>query len=386
MHFSEHVAEMVHRRWGALLTEVGAEAVERYRDGIPLPRRHLTNAGEQGIQSLHFPEEIGGEGVDARTWGTVLEEIAYQCPDAAFPILLSMGTGVADILVSSGRPELIDRYVVPIITGKRTATLAFSEDADPFALHTVARRTPGGFQLSGRKDYMTGGLTSDVLLCYARMEDTDRIAAFVVEHDDPGVQVSPAGGIGFSSSAMGSMTLADVRLPKDRLVDIDGTQHAQRYLNSRRLYLACLVTGMMRAVADRALSRLRCARRQGQTLIEFPNVQATVGRMHIAVQATRALLHQTLADVDRGMTDPVFDVQISATKHFATEKALFVVNQAMRVLGGHGYYGDYFYGAFLRDCTGLLCAAGTQDLLEINIGALVAARPLPGTMRKEERS
>jgi alkylation response protein AidB-like acyl-CoA dehydrogenase len=363
---------LVHRRWGELLAEVGAGGAERYAASTPLPKRFLAMAGAAGLQRFSFPPEVGGEGGDLSTWGLILEEVAYSCVDAAFPILLTMGTGVAGVLAATGRRELVDAYVRPILAGEAAATFAYSEDGDLFSMSTSARQVPGGYVLSGHKNYLTGGLVSDVILVYAR-DEAGRPAGFVVEPGDRGVRLDPADGIGFHSCGMASLTLDDARIPASRLVSDGRVDHAQRYLNGRRLILTCLVSGMTRALLDRCQARLRTTTRAGQPVLEFPNVAGAVGRMRIAVEASTAMLHRALAAA--GQTHSSYDLTISAGKHFVTQQALYVLDQAFRVLGGHGYYGDPYYGVFLRDCIGLMCAAGTQDLLEITIGGLSAAEP-----------
>jgi alkylation response protein AidB-like acyl-CoA dehydrogenase len=364
------VAKLVEQRWGALLAQMGKAADHRQLVGEVVPREFFAMAGAAGLIGFAFPQDIGGGGADLPTWGAVMEEFARVCAEPAFPIVMSMGTGVASVLQACGRPDLAEGYVQPIIRGERTATLAFSEDADPFSMRTELRRVEGGYLSSGEKDFITGAMTADVFLTYGR-DEAGRVVGFLVHSDDDGVEVLPASGLGFRTSGMGRLVLRNVPIAADRVIGTDGLTHAQHYLNHRRLILACLVTGMMRALLARCVTRLRTTVRHGGPVTELPNVQAAIGRMHIAVETTRAVVASTLARVADGVVDPVFDIGISAAKHFATEQALLLVTQAFRVLGGHAYYGDPHYGIFLQDCVALLCAAGTQELIEVNIGALV---------------
>jgi alkylation response protein AidB-like acyl-CoA dehydrogenase len=98
--------------------------------------------------------------------------------------------------------------------------------------------------------------------------------------------------------------------------------------------------------------------------------------MYIAVEAARAMLYR-VADRPADQVDPVFDPPAAAAKHFIAEQVRYVVEQAIRVLGGQFYYGDPAFGACLRDFAGLVAVAGTQDLLEVNLGALAAAHLAP---------
>lgn len=70
----------------------------------------------------------------------------------------------------------------------------------------------------------------------------------------------------------------------------------------------------------------------------------------------------------------MFDPILSAAKHFAAEQIRFVLESAFRVSGGYGFYGTPHLGRYMRDFSGLTLVAGTNDILETNLGAGVVAR------------
>lgn len=364
----DEVAGLVRSRWGDLLAEIGAGAADRYAEGVPVPKQAFAAAGALGLQAFPLPAAVSGEGADAVTWGRALEEIGYLCADPAFPTVVSIHTAIAGLLCATGDEHLVDAYAVPISRGECLPALAFSEGTDLLSLRTEL--TPDGpdFRLSGRKGFITGGLLADVFLTYAATGQGD-LAACLVAADSDGVEVEPAHATGFRTAGAASVTFKDVRIPAGHvLAPADGLSHAQQYLNARRIVIASFTTGQIRRLLEDTAARLRESVRYGQTLMDLPNVQAAVGRMYIAVEASRAIVHRALARLDAGDADPVFDPVISAAKHHVTEQALAAVNEAFRVLGGHAYFGDPRYGMFLREVHGLLAGAGTQDLLEINLG------------------
>ncbi|MFI9203214.1 acyl-CoA dehydrogenase family protein [Streptomyces sp. NPDC053048] len=370
----DDVAGLVRSRWGDLLAEIGEGAVDRYAEGIPVPRRAFADAGALGLQAFPLPTGVAGEDADAVTWGRALEEIGYLCADPAFPVVVSIHTGVASLLCATGSTHLVHTYALPISRGECLPALAFSEGTDLLSMRT--RLTPSGpdFLLSGRKDFITGGLLADVFLTYASDEYGDLVACLVASDED-GVEVRPAQAAGFRTAGAASVTFENVRIPADRVIaSADGLSHAQQYLNARRVAIAAFTAGQMRRLLEGTVARLRDSVRYGQTLMDLPNVQAAVGRMYVAVEASRAIVHRALSRLDAGDGDPVFDPVVSAAKHHVTEQALAVLNEAFRVLGGHAYYGDPRYGMFLREAFGLLAGAGTQDLLEINIGMCAAQK------------
>jgi alkylation response protein AidB-like acyl-CoA dehydrogenase len=367
----ERIASMVDQRWGDLLAEMDVHAAERDAGGVTVPARFLAAAGESGLLAFPLPREAGGGGAGLLTWCMVLEQIGYRCQDTGFPLIAGIRTTIAQALLESGRPDLIRDYVEPIARGTLGIALAYSENADAFSMRTtLCREATGGYRLSGDKDFTTGGLLADVFLTYARTESGD-MAACLVHRDDPGVEVVPLSPVGTRTSGPAALRLRDVPLAAGRMVAaVDGLSHAQRVLNDRRLIVCCAPVGRARALVELSLARLETTIRLGQPLNKLPNVQAAVGRMYIAVEAARAMLYRGAAI---GYTDPLFDPLVSAAKHSIVEQVRAVVEEALRVLGGYFYYGDPYFGICMRDFAGLVSVSGTQDLLEVTIGALATA-------------
>jgi alkylation response protein AidB-like acyl-CoA dehydrogenase len=365
------IARLVDDRWGDLLAEINTGAAQRDADAVPVPARFLAAAGDSGLLAISLPRAVRGEGADLPTWAMALEQIGYRCQDTGFPLIVGIRAIIAQVLLDSGRPDLVREYVEPIARGKLGIALAYSEDADAFSMRTALRRTAGGgYRLSGRKDFMTGGLMAGAFLTYARTESGD-LAACLVHRDDPGVEVTPLSPAGTRTSGPAALCLRDVPLAASRIVAAaDGLSHAQNLLNRRRLIVCCAPVGRARALVELSLARLETTIRNGQPLSMLPNVQAALGRMYIAVESARAMLYRAAA---AGGTDPLFDPLISAAKHFIVERVRFVLEEALRVLGGYFYYGDPYFGICLRDFAGLVAVAGTQDLLEVTLGSLAAA-------------
>jgi alkylation response protein AidB-like acyl-CoA dehydrogenase len=368
------VANLVLTRWGDLLNEISASVVDRDAAELPPPPELMAAAASTGLQALALPRQVGGEGVDPLTWGMVLEQIGYRCMDVAFPLLLSIRTTIAQLLYETGRADVIEGYVIPIAEGRCAAGTAYTEDADAFAFHTQIHRKGDGYVLSGHKVYVTGGLLTDVFLTYPLDEAGDMVAC-LVHRDDPGVRVTPADGLGHRTTAAGTVTFDDVLLPADRLVAAsDGLTHAQRFLSDQRLWIVCAPLGRAQAVLEDCVARLTGTIRYGESVAGMKNVQSSLGRMYVAIESARAMLYHALSYVTAGGAEPIFDPVVSAAKYFVAEQVRFVLELALRVLGGYGYYGTPHLGRYIRDYAGLAVAAGTQDILEVNLGATAVAR------------
>jgi alkylation response protein AidB-like acyl-CoA dehydrogenase len=373
---------LVRRRWGDYLERVSAGAAERDVAAEPIPASMLAEAGPNGLQAYALPVGIGGEGADALAWGQVLEHVGYLCEDVALPLLLSIRTTIAQMLARSGPAELVERYAVPIARGRLGVATCFTEDADVFAMRTVLRRDQrGDLRLTGLKSYVSGAMQAEVFLTYALDESSDMVAV-LVHRTDPGVTVTPVDAIGHRSSGAASVGYDGVRLPADRLIVAhDGLAHAQSFLNERRLYICCAPVGRCQRILELCVGHVTSTVRYGQPLADMQNVQATIGRMYAAIEASRAVLHSALRRVAGGDADLLFDPVVSAAKYVVAEQVRYVLDQAFRIMGGQAYYGDPRYGRYQRDFAGLIAAAGTQDVLEVNLGAIVVATALRPTDR-----
>lgn len=368
------VADRVDRQWGQLLAEVDAGAADRDATRSAVPERFLTAAAVQGLQALPLPTHVGGEDVGPLVWTLVLETIGVRCRDGGFAMILGIRAAIAQALLEVARPDLVNRYAIPIARGTLPVALAYSEDADTHSWRTTLSGPPGKRVLSGRKTFVSGGLHAQAFLTYARSDHGD-VVACMVHQDDPGVSVVPASPVGTRTSGPASIELDAVAIPEDRIVTaVDGQTHAQRLLNTRRLTACAAPLGQARALVELSASRLSTTIRQGASLADLPNVQGALGRMQIAVEGARALLYRAADLACEGHVDPLFDPMVSAAKHVAARAARTVLDEAQRVLGGHFYYGDPYFGTCLHDFAGLMTVAGTQDLLEINLGALASAQ------------
>ncbi|MYW97937.1 acyl-CoA/acyl-ACP dehydrogenase [Amycolatopsis rubida] len=368
------IADMVRSRWGTLLDKVGETVVERDEARLPPPADLMGALAAAGYHRLSLPPDIGGTGADVLTWGMVLEQVGYRCLDSALPMIVNHAIDIARFIHESGRPGLIEKYAEPIGRGAVCAGVAYTEDADAWSFRTVLRRKGGDFVLSGHKSYVTAGVMSDVFLVYP-LDETGDMVACLVERSDPGVTVTPAEPVGMRTAGAASLTFQDVPLTAERILEpSDGLTHAQRFLSDQRLWITCAPLGRAQRVLEDCVAWLSGSVRYGEPVAGLKNVESTLGRMYVAIESSRAMLYHALSHVEAGRAEPVFDPTLSAAKCFAADQIRFVLESALRVMGGQGFYGTPHLGRFLRDFTGLPIVAGTNDILEVNLGAGVVAR------------
>jgi alkylation response protein AidB-like acyl-CoA dehydrogenase len=357
------------RRFGTFVRDrVNPGADGRDLTGEPLPRALLREAGRIGLLGFSLPPEIGGQGRDKFDWGIVLEELSRISTDPALWSVLDVNAGVAEMLLGTGRSELIERYAVPMAAGDFICPPAAYEGRDPFDYVTSARELGGGWRLDGSKGFVGGATFADAFLVYAKEEASGDILSFVVEGGDEGVRVDPLATTGLRSMGFGTLSMDDVRLPAERLViGADALSAMNTYLRNRRLMTSCVVVGHMRALFDACVASLDDRERGGRSVLEFPNVQRTVGEMFTALHTSRAIVHSALATT-YGPRDQFFDPMSTVAKEFVSEQAVKVGLAVMQLQGGEGYMRKHPWERYLRDALGLIGGQGAQEMLLIQLG------------------
>src|SRR5947207_9102115 len=138
----ELVAE-ARRRFARFVREqVNPGASERDRLRRPLSRDLFREAADIGLLNFALPTEVGGAVRDKFEWGVIVEELSYLSHDPALTGLIDISVGVTELILSSSRPSLIERYAVPMARGERLGVQAAYESRDPYDYASTATRVP----------------------------------------------------------------------------------------------------------------------------------------------------------------------------------------------------------------------------------------------------
>jgi alkylation response protein AidB-like acyl-CoA dehydrogenase len=370
--------ETVHRFVRENLAEhflgvINPGAAERDSRGIPLDALAFQPAARLGLFAFLLPRELGGTG-DRRTFGLLLEQIGYFCDELEFASLLSMYADVASTIAATNRSDLHDAYVVPMSCGARFGTFAYTEQTD--ALNFTCRAVKRGNQyiLRGEKCLQTGGHLADVFLTYVRDEQDD-LKLFLLERADPGMYIEAVPTAGFRSAGLTRLELRDVEVAETRvLARVDALSHAQRFLNDRRLFIACPMVGRMRSILSTCSEHLDTVVRYGAPLTQQQAVQAKLGRMFARCETARAVLHDALNHWAAGARNQLFDPTSTAAKYTIVENALALAQDAIYLTGWQGYSSALPYERMLRAFMSGIAGQTTQDVIELLLGNQVVVQ------------
>ncbi len=335
-----------------------------------VPDSLVSKAWELGLVQSVIPESFGGFG-DSRsalTGAIILEELGYG--DLSFALhVLAPRLLVYPLL--DHVPEQQKTRLLPAFTGAQfqASTAAVVEPSMHFdlsALQTQAEKTNGGFRLSGRKAFVPLAADSETILVYARRADASpsrnpldgyrAVEAFLIERGTPGVKVSePEKNMGLKALHTHEIALEGVSLgPEARLGGEKGIDFA-RIMNHCRIALGALAIGVARAAYDYAREYAKERKAFGVAIAQKQAIAFMLAEMAIEIDASRLLVWEAAWKLDRG-EEATREAYLA--KHYAANMVLKVADNAVQVLGGHGYIRDHMVELWLRNARGFASFEG----------------------------
>ena len=254
-------------------------------DGVP--RDLYRKMAELGWMGLIIPEKDGGLGLGVLELALVLEELGRVAAPGPF---LATQIVIAALLragTAAQRAEWLPRF----LSGDAFATLAHLEEGerhDPEGIQAKAKKTRGGYTLSGTKLFVPEAEGADVVLVAARTKAGNGpggVSLFLVERGTTGVRVKRQQHVDLTRR-FGEVVLKDPVVPRTALVGPEGQGWP---VLARLLDLAAV--GI-------AADSLGGAQRATQMAVEYSKVREQFGRKIGSFQAMKHIAAEMVADVE----------------------------------------------------------------------------------------
>jgi isovaleryl-CoA dehydrogenase len=343
------------------------------------PEDHLEALAGSGLLGLLVSDQLGGKGGDLTSLALVTEAIGWAAGSTALCYLMHLcGTAV---IGAKATPDQSRQWLAPAAAGDLLATLAFSERATGahfYMPEITARRSNGGFALSGTKSFVTSGGYADLYPVLVNASGQPGLDILVVTPQDHGVSFKGSwDGIGMTGNSSIQMVLDDVEVPAERLVGAEGAGQelvfnvvAPTFL----IGLAGLNIGIAQAAIDDTVEHVKARKNAGGVLAELPTVQTAVADMALATELARALTITAAKAADAG--DESALPLVMQAKIAATEAVITVTGQAMELCGGLGYSTALPIQRYWRDGRAGSVMAPTNAVLKQWVGKLATGLPL----------
>ena len=336
------------------------------------PLAELRELGALGLLGISVPEALGGAGAGAVAYSLAMQELARG--DASVAVATSVTNMVAELIATRGSAEIARAWVPRLVAGELVCgAFALSEPdagSDPAALRCAATRTAGGWQLSGAKQWITGGDRAGCLVVWAVTEagaGHRGITAFVVPGGAPGLTVARLEDkLGLHGSSTAQLVLDKVDVGDDAVLGQVGGGFALAMiaLDGGRIGIASQAIGIARGALEAALRYAGARRTFGEPIIKH---QAVAAMLADAATWLDAATLMTLRAAERKQTGQPFTQEAAMAKLFATEHAWKICDIALQVHGGYGYVRDFPVERALRDVRVTRIYEGTSEIQRLVI-------------------
>ncbi|WP_232797005.1 acyl-CoA dehydrogenase family protein [Blastococcus atacamensis] len=332
------------------------------------PEALIERMKELGVFGLAVPEPWGEAPVSMPCYALVTAELARGWMSLAG----AMGghTVVAKLLVAHGTQEQKDRWLPRMATGEVRATMALTEPgggSDLQAMTTTARRDGDGYLVDGAKTWITNSRRSTLIALLCKTDPTAEprsagMSILLVEHG-PGLTVSrDLPKLGYKGVESCELVFTDHRVPASALLGgVEGRGFAQmmKGLETGRIQVAARALGVGQAAFDDALRYAQERESFGRPIWQHQSIGNYLADMATSLTAARQLV---LYAAERAETGQRCDMEAGMAKLFASETAMQVALNAVRIHGGYGYSTEFDVERYFRDAPLMIIGEGTNEI------------------------
>jgi acyl-CoA dehydrogenase len=311
---------------------------------------------ELGLIHSAIPEEQGGFGEtrSAVTGAIVAEELGWG--DLSIALHLLAPRLLVYPLLDAGSAEQRAANLPAHTKGFRAATAAVVEprfDFDTTRFATTATPQDGGFVLNGAKCFVPLAEEASAMLVVAQLGDMP--AAFLVDPSAAGVTVGEREkNMGLKALATYEVGFENVKVAASARLVGDAAS-IERMLDHSRVALGALALGMSRAAYEYARDYAKERKAFGVANAQKQAIAFILAEMAIEIDASRLLLWEAAWMLDRGKAATR---ECVLAKRYASNAALKITDNAVQVLGGHGYVRDHPVEMWLRNARGFTSFEG----------------------------
>lgn len=359
---------------------------------------------EAGWQGMTHPVEYGGQGLPGLIGSPCSEML--NAANLSFALCPLLTNGAIEALLTAGSPELKQRFIEPMISGRWTGTMNLTEPQAGSDLAMVRSRAQpvgdGTYRISGTKIFITYGehdLAENILhLVLARLPDAPEgvkgislflVPKFLVNEDGTLSArndvhcVSIEHKLGIKASPTCTLQFGDAGGALGYLVGQENRGLDAMFIMMNAARYAVGVQGV--AVADRAhqhalayaAERVQSRPVDGSSkdavpIIQHPDVRRMLGTMRALTEAGRALAYYTAGHADLAHASPdaearkrhlaVQEYLVPIVKGWCTEMSIDVASLGVQVHGGMGFIEETGAAQYYRDARILTIYEGTTAI------------------------
>ena len=344
------------------------------------PDKLIEQMKAMGIFGLNIPPPYGEAPVSTECYALVTEELARGWMSLAGAF--GGHTVVAKLLLGYGTEEQKRRYLPRMATGELRAAMALTEPgggSDLQAMTTTARRDGDAYLVSGSKTWISNARRAGMiaLLCKTdpAAEPAHKGISILLVEKGPGLVVSrDLPKLGYKGIESCELVFEDFRAPAGALlggVEGEGFSQMMKGLEIGRIQVACRALGVARAAFDDAFRYAQEREAFGRPIWRHQSIGNYLADMATKLTAARQLVLYAARRFDSGQR---CDLEAGMAKLFASEVAMEIALDAVRIHGGYGYSTEFDVERYFRDAPLMIVGEGTNEIQRNVITAQLVAR------------
>jgi alkylation response protein AidB-like acyl-CoA dehydrogenase len=333
-----------------------------------------------GIYGLAIPESYGGSPVSMPCYVLVTQELSRGWMSLAG----AMGghTVVAKLLALFGTKEQKRRYLPAMATGEVRATMALTEPgggSDLQNMTTTALPSGDDLVINGSKTWISNARRSGLIALLCKTDPSAQpahkgISVLLVEHTK-GLTVSrDLAKLGYKGVESCELTFDDCRVPGSAILGGEpgkGFAQMMKGLETGRIQVASRALGVGTAALEDSLRYAQDRESFGQPIWKHQAVGHYLADMATKLTAARQL---TLYAAERYDGGERCDMEAGMAKLFASEVAMEIALNAVRIHGGYGYSTEFDVERYFRDAPLMIVGEGTNEIQRNVIAGQLVAR------------
>lgn len=336
------------------------------------PTEQIKKMAELGFLGMMVPEKWNGAGMDTISYIIAMEEIA--CVDASVAVVMSVNNSlVCQVFLSWCTDQQKQKYLPRLAAGELLGAYSLSEPqsgSDASNMRTFAEKDGNYYILNGTKNWVTNGISSDLVLVYAMTTKGigyRGITAFIVEKGWAGFSVGKKEDkLGIRGSDTCEIYFDNCRVPAENVIGEvgQGFQIALNTLDGGRIGIASQALGIGRAALEKSLAYSKEREQFGRPIAEFGSTHDKFSNMACNIDAARLLIHRAAALKDARKR---FTKEAAMAKYFASKIAMEAATQCVQIFGGYGYMCEYGVERLMRDAKITQIYEGTSEIQQLVI-------------------
>jgi alkylation response protein AidB-like acyl-CoA dehydrogenase len=347
------------------------------------PGRLIERMKELGVFGLTVPAPYGDVSVSKRCYAMVTEELARGWMSLAGAV--GGHSVVAYLIAKFGTEAQKERYLSRMATGEIRAAMALTEPSggsDLQAITTAARRDGDRYVVDGAKTWITNARRAGLiaLLCKTDPKAEPRhkgISVLLIE-PAPGMTVSrDLPKLGYKGVETCEIAFDGYETPLSAVLGGEegrGFAQMMRGLELGRIQVAARALGVGRAALEDSLRYAQERETFGKPIWRHQSVGNHLADMATRLRAARLLTFDAADLLDAGER---CDMEAGMAKLYASEAAMEIALDAVRIHGAAGYSTEFDVERYFRDAPLMIVGEGTNEIQRnVIVKQLISRHPL----------